>query len=81
VGEAGDDVSYDFTDPKIRDMVDRHDPTEFFTHSGGRGEKVSTGIVCDTCGRTWPCWATQQLRTWREEQAKANVEALKRGST
>lgn len=74
-------MSYDFTDPKIRDMVDRHEPTEIWGRSVSTEARTSSAVICDTCSGDWPCWPIRQLRTWREEQAKANVEALKRGST
>lgn len=52
-------MRYDFTDEKIRHMVELHFPQEIFT---GRGE--SGGVCCDTCSQPWPCASIIALREW-----------------
>lgn len=53
-------MRYDFNDPKIRRTVDQHRPHEIFLFDG-----TSNGILCDTCGREWPCAPIQALRQWQ----------------
>jgi hypothetical protein len=59
-------MSYDFTDPKIVDMVQAHRPTQSWSMSGPVGSPF-----CSTCGGEWPCQPIQELRIFTEAQIKA----------
>ena len=68
-------VEYDFEDPKIRDMVNRHWPQEVFDPAtidvAGNGTAGNLrGIMCDTCRVSWPCRAIRGLRAWQKENGE-----------
>lgn len=60
---------YDFTEPLIRDMVDRHHPQETIIRHGD-GSVTLFGVSCDICGDEWPCRPVVALREWRRQHGK-----------
>lgn len=66
-------TDYDFSDPKIRAMVDRHEPTQSF-HLDGTPLSVPT---CGVDGQTWPCTPIKALRKWKEESGSSARDALR----
>lgn len=57
-------MSYDFSEPLIRDLVERnHVPEEVITRVDADGVAVGS-VVCEACGEDWPCTTLTALRTW-----------------
>lgn len=68
-------MNYDFTDPLIRQMVDKeHVPTEFGFHFAP-GAPVE--VNCLRCGQVWPCEARQALRQYEKDQREKAFEDYK----
>lgn len=62
---------YDFSDPKIRAMVNRHEPAEVWERPGDRflnKQAVLAGIICNECRAPWPCLPVKQLEIWELDQ-------------
>ena len=55
-------MSYDFSEPMIRALVERnHVPEEIITRTNADGLAVGE-IVCEACGEEWPCSTLKALR-------------------